>query len=121
METVGNLMETDPLYKNKELGNEVVEEIKVLVNSGKINTNVPAGEAGKIMLGDALSNVFRKRQEAKTNPLNQNTPQNTGGNLTPPSTPVKAKVKIKKLDELTQKMADKWGYKDEDLEKLYGE
>jgi hypothetical protein len=121
METVGSLMEADPLYSNKELGNEVVEEIKQLVKTGKINANVPAIEAGKIALGDALTNVFRKRQDTKINPLDKNTPANTGGSLTPPAGAPTPKVKVPKLDELTEKMAKKWGYKEEDLAAIYGE
>ena len=121
METVGNLMESDPLYSDKDLGGEVVAEVKKLVQTGKILTNIAAADAGRIMLGDALSNVIRTRQGVKTNPLGNNTPQNTGSSLTAPSTTTAAKVKVPKLDNLTKKMADKWGYKDEDLAQLYGE
>jgi hypothetical protein len=121
METVGNLMETDPLYTDKDLGGEVVAEVKRLVQTGKILTNIAPADAGKIMLGDALSNVIRTRQGVKTNPLGGNTPQNTTGSLNAPSTPAAPKVKVPKLDALTEKMAKKWGYKDEDLSQLYGE
>ena len=121
METVGGLMESDPLYTDKDLGNEVVAEIKELVNSGKINTKVAPTEAGKLILGDALSNVFRKRQGAKTNPLSANAPGNTGSSLTAPAAAAKKKVSTPKLDEVTQRMADKWGYSEEDISKLYGE
>jgi hypothetical protein len=121
METVGNLMETDPLYSDKDLGGEVVAEVKRLVQTGKIKTNIAPADAGKIMLGDALSNVIRTRQGVKTNPLGGNTPQNTSGSLNAPSTPAAKKVKVPKLDSLTEKMSKKWGYKDEDLAQLYGE
>jgi hypothetical protein len=121
METVGTLMESDPLYTDKDLGGEVVEELKRLAQTGKILTNVAAADAGKIMLGDALSNVIRTRQGVKTNPLGGNTPQNTPGSLSAPSTPAAPKVKVPKLDALTEKMAKKWNYKDEDLAQLYGE
>jgi hypothetical protein len=121
METVGNLMETDPSYTDKDLGGEVVAEVKRLVQTGKIQSNIAPADAGKIMLGDALSNVIRTRQGVKTNPLGGNTPQNTTGSLNAPSTPATPKVKVPKLDALTEKMAKKWGYKDEDLAQLYGE
>ena len=121
METVGNLMESDPLYTDKDLGGEVVAEVKRLVQTGKILTNIAPADAGKIMLGDALSNVIRTRQGVKTNPLGGNTPQNTTGSLNAPSTPAAKKVKVPKLDSLTDKMAKKWGYTPETLEALYGE
>jgi hypothetical protein len=121
METVGGLMESDPLYTDKDLGNEVVAEIKELVNSGKINTKVAPAEAGKLILGDALSNVVRKRQGAKTNPLSANTPGNTGSSLTPAASTPKKKANTPKLDEYTQRMVDKWGYNEEDIQRIFGE
>jgi len=121
METVGTLMESDPLYSDKDLGSEVVAEVKKLVQTGKILTNIAAPDAGRIMLGDALSNVIRTRQGVKTNPLSKNTPQNTPGSLNAPATPAGPKVKVPKLDDFTKQMAEKWGYKDEDLAQLYDE
>lgn len=120
MNTIGGLMESDPLYTDQELGNEVVDEIKKMVQSGKIDRGLPPAQAGKIILGDALSNVFRRRQNAKVNPLSNNTPQNTGSGITPPATPPK-KLKVPKLDDETKKWAEKWGYKEEDLARIYAE
>ena len=121
METVGGMMEADPLYTDKELGSEVVAEIKNLVQTGKVNSKVSGPDAGKLVLADALGNVMRKRQGQKTNPLSANTPANTAGGITPPVAASKAKVKVPKLDEETARMAKKWGYSDEDLASLYGE
>ncbi|MHC4525149.1 MAG: hypothetical protein ACYSU8_06405 [Planctomycetota bacterium] len=120
METVGQLMESDPLYTDKNLGNEVVTEIKKMVQTGKVDHDLPPGQAGKVILGDALSNVIRTRQNAKTNPLASNTAQNTTTGLQPPAKPT-AKIKVPKLDNMTKTMAEKWGYSEEDLAKLYGE
>jgi len=120
METVGQLMESDPLYTDKSLGNEVVAEIKKMVQTGKFDSDLPPNQAGKVILGDALSNVIRTRQSAKVNPLSANTAQNTSSGLQPParSTP---KPKVPKLDDVTKTMAQKWGYSEEDLAKLYGQ
>lgn len=120
METVAELMDTDPLYSDKDLGNSVVEEIKKMVQSGKMSNELKPKDAGKVLLADALTSVFRKRQSLKTNPLSANTPGSGASNLSPPSAAVK-KVKVPKLDEVTQRMADKWGYKPEDLAAIYGE
>ena len=121
METVGNMMEADPLYTDKDLGNEVVAEIKTLVQTGKVNTNVPASESGKLVLADALTNVMRTRQNLRKNPLKANSPSNKSAGLKPPATPPAPVVKAPKLDDVTQKMADKWGYSPEDLASIYGE
>lgn len=119
METVGELMESDPLYADKDLGNEVVEEIKKMVQTGKIDYNVKANVAGKIVLADALSNVFRRRQNKKVSPLEGNKPGNGASSLTPPEES-QPKVKVPKLDDVTKRMADKWGYNDEDLARVFG-
>ena len=121
MQTVGSMMEADPLYTDKELGNEVVSEIKNLVQSNKINYNVPSGESGKLVLADALTNVMRKRKNVKTNPLSTNTPSNKGGGIKPPATPSAPKVKVPKLDEYTAKMVKKWNYSEEDIARVLGE
>jgi hypothetical protein len=120
MENVGMLMESDPLYTDKELGNDVIGEIKTLVQTTKVDSKIPPAQASKLMLADALSNVIRKRQGIKTNPLENNKPGNSGTNLGAPSRTT-AKAKVPKLDTVTQNMADKWGYSPEDLAKLYGD
>ena len=120
METVGQLMEADPLYQDKDLGGEVVNEIKAMVKAGKVDSRIPPEHAGRIVLADAMANVFRARQGVKSNPLSKNTPANSGGTLTPPPRAAK-KVKIPKLDAEAQKLVDRWGYKEEDIAKVLGE
>jgi hypothetical protein len=120
METVGELMESDPLYADKDLGNEVVNEIKQMVTSNRIDYKLSPTAAGKLALADAVTAVFRKRQGAKKNPLSANTPGNTTPGLSPPAKP-KGSVKVPKLDDVTQRMAEKWGYAPEDLARIYGE
>ena len=120
MDTVGQLMESDPLYTDKDLGDEVVAEIGQMVKSGKIDPELPPEAAGKIALADAVVSVFRKRAGEKVNPLSKNTPGNTSSGLKPPAkqTP---NVKVPKLDDVTAEFAKKWGYSDEDLARVLGE
>jgi hypothetical protein len=120
MQTVGGMMESDSLYKDKDLGSEVVAEIKNMVQTGNVESGVPGAQAGKLMLADALSNVMRKRQSAKINPLENNKPGGGGDNL---QAPAKATTKLKapKLDPDTQKLADRFGYSPEQLVKVFGE
>ena len=120
MDTVGALMESDPLYTDKDLGNEVVAEIGGMVKSGKIDPELSPEAAGRVALADAVVAVFRKRAGVKTSPLSANTPTNTSTGLAPPAkaTP---KIKVPELDEETAKFAKKWNYSDEDLARVLGE
>ena len=117
--TAGNLMDTDPLFADKELGAAVLEEVKKIAPT--IDRRIPADAAGNLMVKDALVNVYRKRAEKKINPLDKNTPTKTPiGTVTPP-TPQPLKGKAPKLSPLASEMAKKWGYKEDDLKKVFGE
>jgi len=120
MESVGEMMESDTLYTDKVLGNEVVEEIKSMVQTGKVESGIPGKQAGKLMLADALTNVMRKRAGAKTNPLEKNKPGGGGENLSAPAKVI-PNVKAPKLDEEAQKLADTFNYSPEDLARVFGE
>jgi hypothetical protein len=118
MTQVANLMDSNPLYNDKDLGNEVVESIKAQVQDGKVHLGVDPENAGSIILGNALADVMRKRASKKVNPLGTNTPTGGSGTLKPPAVKKKA-PKVATLDERTQKMAKHWGYSQEDLAKIF--
>ena len=120
METIGQLMEADPLYTDKSLGDEVVSYLGNMVKAGKIDRNLPPDAAGKLALADAVAAVFRERAGVKTNPLSGNTPANVSPGLKPSVKPT-VKAKAPKLDDVTAKFAKKWGYNDEDLSRVFGE
>jgi len=120
MESVADLMDSDPLYKDEVLGNEIVQEVKKLVQTGRVNDKVHPSQAGRIVLADALTTVMRNRQNEKVNPLQNNSAANQDGGLKPPAKPG-VKLKVPKLDAETKKLAEKWGYNDEDLARLYSE
>lgn len=117
--TAGNLMDTDPLFADQELGKEVIEEVKKIAPT--IDRRTPADVAGNLLVKDALVNVYKKRASAKVNPLGKNTPTKTPlGTITPPA-PTPPKGKPLKLSPLATEMAKKWGYKEDDLKKVFRE
>ena len=120
MDTVGMLMEAEPMFVDKELGNEVVSYLGNMVKTGKIDSSLSPEAAGKVALSDAIVAVFRERAGIKKNPLSGNSPANIGPGLKPSVKPT-VKAKVPKLDEETAKFAKKWGYSDEDLVRVLGE
>jgi len=116
----GNVMDSDTLYKDKDLGKEVTAEVKLMFNNNQINMNVNPEEAGRLLIADALSSVMRKRQGIKTNPLENNQPQNTAGTITPGSGKTRP-VKVPKLDPEAAALAKKWNMKEEDLVRVLGD
>lgn len=118
MTQIANLMDSDPLYGDEELGKDIVENIKKQVESGKVNAGMAPEQAGRLMLGDALASVHRTRAAQKINPLGTNVPTKDGSNLNPPAAKKKA-IKHEQLDARTQRMADHYGYKPEDLARIF--
>lgn len=113
------IMDADPLFTDKVLGNEVVEEIQK--NFGLIDRQLSPAIAAQLLVNSAITNVIRKRTMAKINPLAGNKPI-TGpmGTIVPSrSTPLKAKP-IKLTDE-AKKLKEKFGYSEEDIQRVFGE
>ena len=74
-----------------------------------------------MLVKDALVNVYRKRAEKKVNPLGKNTPVTTPlGTVTPPA-PKPIKGKAPKISPMASEMAKKWGYKEDDLKRVFKE
>ena len=120
MDSIGMLMEADPLYTDKALGDEVVAQLGDMVKTGKIDSSLHPDAASKVALAEAVTAVFRKRAGTKTSPLAGNKPKNTGSGLKP-GTPTSYKPKVPKLDAETAKWAKKWNYSDEEIARVLGE
>jgi DNA-directed RNA polymerase subunit F len=114
---LGNMMDSDPLYEDKDLGNELIAEVKKQFTEGRIDTSLSPKAAAKLLHAEALANVMRNKR--KNNPLTKNTPASSIGSLQPGVPTTTPKPKAPKLDPETLKWAQKWGYSDEDLTKLY--
>jgi len=116
-EYLGSMMDSDPLYQDKELGNDLIEEVKKQFQSGKIDRTLSPKSAASVLHAEALSNVLRARQGKVAL---KNKPAAAIGSLTPGVPGGGTKIKAPKLSPDVQKLADKWGYKPEDLARVYG-
>jgi len=116
-EYLGSMMDSDPLYQDKELGNDLIEEVKKQFQSGKIDATLAPKSAASVLHADALANVLRARQGKVAL---KNKPAAAIGSLAPGAPGGASKIKAPKLSPDVQKLADKWGYKPEDLARVYG-
>jgi hypothetical protein len=115
----GQLMETDPLFADKDLGNEVIKEIQGM--AGRVDMGLPPHIAAKQLVSDATLAVIRRKKATPVNPLARNTPVRTPvGGVSPPAAP-KQTAKVPALSERTAALAKRWGYKSDDLAKIFKE
>ena len=84
---------------------------------GKLSTDVTPESAAKILHAEALSNVMRNRQKA--NPLSKNSPVTATGTLAPGAPSLTPKVKVPELSAENKAFANKWGFNDEDLTRIF--
>ena len=110
------VMDSDPLYSDKELGNAVVAEIQK--NFGNVNKRLPSDAAAQLLVSTALANVVRQRASVKTNPLAGNKPH-TGpmGTIGAPAV-AKASPAPVKLDDTTKRMAAFLGVSEAEAAKM---
>lgn len=110
------LMDTDPLFTDLAFGNEVVAEIQR--NFGNMRRDVSPEVAAQLLVNSAVTNVYRKTK-SPANGLSENRPAvgPLGGVKPPPFTPPKAPPV--KLSSEAKKLAERFGYKDEDLAKVF--
>ena len=114
---IGTLMDSNPTFEDKELGEAVIAEIPKTFND--MNKSLPPDVNARLLVSDALASVYRKLNAPK-NPLAGNTGAGgVGGVKAPVGT--SPKTKPVKLTAEAQKLATRWGYSDEDLGKVFGE
>jgi hypothetical protein len=116
-ESLGVLMDSDPLFEDKELGGQLVEEVKKQFQSGQIDTRLSPEAAAKVLYAESLTSVMRGRK--KPNALGKNKPGQATGALTPGVPASKTAPKVPDLDAETKKWADKWNYSQEDLARVF--
>jgi hypothetical protein len=117
-EYLGSMMDSDPLYQDKDLGTDLIEEVKKQFQGGKIDRSLSPKSAASVLHAEALANVLRARQGKSA--LSKNKPASGIGSLAPGVPGGAPKIKAPKLSPDVQKLADKWGYKPEDLARVYG-
>jgi hypothetical protein len=118
IKTAGQIMDSDPLFEDRDFGAEVVAEVQK--QFGSIDKRLPPEIGAQMLINNSIASVYRRKTMAKTNPLAGNTPGRAPAMQTPPvaSAP---KVKAPKMSATAAQMAKRWGYKDEDLAKLFAE
>jgi len=112
------VMDADPLFADKDLGNEVVSEIQK--NFGTVNKQLPPDAAAQLLVNTALTGVIRKKMLEKINPLAKNRPATDPlKTITAPITPA-SKPKGIKLSKEAQKLKERFGYSDDDIARVFG-
>lgn len=119
---IGKYMDSDPIFKNPEFGHKVLET--ALQGLVRLRRDVPPNVAAELLVKDAVLEIGREKISGPRSPLEKNT---TGkaqfGNVTPPASDSKkaAAYTGPKLSESASKLASKWGYSTESLNKLFPE
>jgi len=110
------IMDSDPLFTDVSFGNEVVSEIQK--EFGNMRRDIDPSIAAQLIVNKAVTNVYRKNK-APVNGLSGNRPAGVplGGVKPPPAqTPKAPPVKLSPEAKL---LAERFGYKDEDLAKVF--
>jgi hypothetical protein len=119
IQSAGQIMDNDPLFSDKNFGNQVIAEIQQ--QFGGINKNLPPDVNAQLLINSAVTNLMRKGK-GKGNALSGNTGINTPvGGVGPSMTPPKKAVNVPKLSPDAQRLAQRWNYKTEDLERVFKE
>ena len=108
-----NLMDSNPLYTDKTLGNEVVAEIQKGFHS--VNRSLPPDVAAELTVNRALAKVIAARTAVKANPLTGNTPVTGIGTIKPSGVAPTGKAPPVKLDDIAKKVASWFGNTEEDV------
>lgn len=112
----GRIMDVDPLFEDKNFGEEVVKEVQKQFTS--LNKSLPANVGAELLINRAIATVSRNQALTKKNPLAGNQPGNVPGNQRPPVAAHTA-VKSPKLSDTAAQLAKRWGYSPEELAKIF--
>lgn len=115
----GRLMETDDLFEDAELGNEVVEVIKSDI--GRIKKNVPPDIAAELLVSNALKKVYKARKGQKKTAFDGKKPTGEKLGSVTPSTSTDKKEKMPKMSDLAGRMVKTWNYSPDDVKRILSE
>jgi hypothetical protein len=113
----GMMMESDDLFSDVELGNEVVQVIKSDI--GKVKKGVSPDVAAEILVGNALKKVYKARTQQKKTALDGKQPTKGLGTITPSSK--KKEPDMPKLSDKAAELVKRWNMNPEDVKKVLGE
>jgi hypothetical protein len=114
-----NIMESDSLFEDQELGREVIGEMVGVINT--IPQNTAPDVAAKLLVSEALKGVVRKRGTNKGNAYAGKTAAKVPMGGVTPAAPKPSKPKLPPLSPKVKEYGKKWGYSDEDLAKLFAD
>jgi len=115
----GYLMETDELFDDKELGDEVVEQFKKEFT--KADLTLPPKAAAKILIGDCYKKVMQKRGSKKTTGLDKNKPQKGLKTVDASVKSTKKSFNKDKMSEAAKNFGKNLGLKDADYDRIFKE
>lgn len=118
IQSTGQIMDSDPLFNDKAFGQEVIQEIQR--EFGNINKGLPPDINARLLVSNAVTNIYRRKAGEKTNALAGNTGVKGGvGGITAGASQPPSKSKPIKLSPDAQRLAQRWGYKEEDLQRVF--
>ena len=116
---IGQTINTDPIFageendQNKAVRKEILDEITAQVT--KVDRRIPPQLAARMVYGDAITNVFRKKTAAPLAPLGGNKPLNEPVGGLKPGNPPPPKAKPVVLDDVTKAFAAAWKVSPEEV------
>jgi hypothetical protein len=117
IQVAGQMMDNDPLFKDRDFGAEVIKEIQQ--QFGGLNKQLHPNVNAQLLINSAVVNVYRKRAGQNTNALSGNTGVKSGVGGVKPGNVVPLKSKPVKLSPDAEKLARRWGYKEDDLARVF--
>lgn len=114
---MGRYMDSDPIFQNQNFGGKVLE--MAITNIASLRRDLPPDVAGQMLIKDAA--LALGREGMKTQPaLNRGAKQPFGSETAPAGGKKESTVYTgQKLSPTAAKLAEKWGYSAEALNKLF--
>jgi hypothetical protein len=116
IKNAGGMMDSDPLFADKDFGAEVIAEVQKQI--GHIDKRQSPDIAARLLVNDAIAAVYRQKTSVKTHPLGGNVPGKAPAGQTPPVGNKGSSPKMPKLSDVSMRMVKQWNYDPETVAKL---
>jgi len=117
--SMGKYMDTDVMFKDQEFGKKVIES--AFQNLGRLRRDIPPDVAGPMLIKDTVLELGREKIAGGVPQSKSAGIKTLFGSVSPPAAPQKQKAVYSgpKLSDQAAKLADKWGYDADSLNKLF--